>query len=303
MKNSRISLPRLAAAALACALLAGCAGTRPPFPSREHALTSMMDSEALFAQSLERAGGRAAYLRFLDDDALVFRPEPVSARRWWEGQPDGPAARTRDPLHAYAYVAASGDLGFVLGPYAARPGAPAERGLYVDVWRREGERWLLAAEMEVPEGAAPTPPFPRWRPPASYDTPVERMNASPGRVRRTLLKADSVFGQWAGMQSLGEAVSRFSDDSVRLLHPRVPLAKGLSEIQAHPAAGAKLPSFPDDAEVSRAGDFGWVRGRFYVPRASGGYQATGSYLRVWRRAFRGDWRLILEVTTEAGPAA
>ena len=285
---------------LVCVLAAGCAP--PPFRSQQDALATMVQTEMAFAQVAARAGTRAAFLRFLSDDGLLFGPQPVNGRQFWEGQPAARDTLTWQP--SYAQIAESGDYGFVTGPYEwrfGRPGAAPERGVYVNVWRRQGERWRLAAGMAVPEGPVPNPPARRWRPPTRFNTAIAPIGSNRGPLRRNLLAADSVFGEWAGRQGLAVALDRFAADSVRLLRPRTIPVENLSDARAHPAAALPQPSFAEDAEVSRAGDFGWVRGRFYVPRPSGGYQTSGSYLRIWRRPFRGDWKLLLDVTTEARP--
>ena len=118
---------RLAAASLL--LAAGLAGTPLVFPSDssaadvlDDAFTTMTDAERAFAQASKQHGVRAAFLEFLDDDAIGFEPSLGRAKAAWRARPvpADPLATTLSWQPRAGDVAASGDLGWLTGPYVLR---------------------------------------------------------------------------------------------------------------------------------------------------------------------------------------
>ena len=275
----------------AAALLGGCA--HAPFPSREDAVSSLAQADLTMAELATRTSVRDAFLRALSERSVLFTPEPVNGREEWGRRAPTDHALRWYPAHAYA--AASADLGFTTGPYELTPAGAtaAEHGWYVNVWGLEGGAWRLLTAAGAPAPTPPSPAPPRWRPPATFRTPISPMGAPLSRVRETLLAADRSFGQWAGDQGLGVALDRFGADGVRLLRAGSHPAVGRAAAAAHPAASAKQPAVTVDAFVSRAGDFGWTYGTYRVA----GTPETGHYLRIWSRTFRGDWKVLLDATT------
>jgi ketosteroid isomerase-like protein len=82
---------------------------------QEDALASLIEAERAFARAAEEKGVREAFLTYLAEGAIVFRPAPVEGRPLYEKMsPDNPALLTWTP--EVAEVSASGDLGYTSGP-------------------------------------------------------------------------------------------------------------------------------------------------------------------------------------------
>ena len=73
----------------------------------------IFDAEKSFEQAVAIDGIRSAYLKYLADDSVVFRPEPVNGKQFWKAREDDGAILVRNPL--YADIAANGMMGFVTG--------------------------------------------------------------------------------------------------------------------------------------------------------------------------------------------
>ena len=69
---------------LVALLLGGCSGSTPD----SFALSALLQTEREFATSARAYGMKVAFLRYLDDDAIVFRPHPVNAKRYTSERPD-----------------------------------------------------------------------------------------------------------------------------------------------------------------------------------------------------------------------
>jgi hypothetical protein len=78
------------------------------------AARAMVEAERKFYQTGQEQGTRAAFLAFLADDAIVFRPGPVNGKETWSKRPETGLDLVWEPT--FAVVARSADFGFDTGP-------------------------------------------------------------------------------------------------------------------------------------------------------------------------------------------
>jgi ketosteroid isomerase-like protein len=118
----------------------------------EH-LDSLVDVEKAFSALSVEKGMKVAFLAYLADDGILFRPAPVPGRKSWQSRPNPPGTLIWEP--SYAEVSAFGDLGLSTGPWEFRPpdGTQGEIGYgqFVSVWRRMDEEgpWMVAVDLGV----------------------------------------------------------------------------------------------------------------------------------------------------------
>jgi ketosteroid isomerase-like protein len=139
---------------LAIAALAAAAAAVPPRTGGADAAgeRAMADADRAFARLSRQQGMRAAFLAYLADDGVIFRPGPVPGRAFLEARPSPAIELTWTPV--YAAVAASGDLGYTTGPYEVRGTGPdralEDQGYYVTVWRKQADgSWKVAVDQGV----------------------------------------------------------------------------------------------------------------------------------------------------------
>src|SRR6185503_2149906 len=87
-------------------------------------LEEMVRTEQAFSKMAEEKTTREAFLAFIADDGLLFRPGAVNGKKWLLEHP-GPPPSDKKPLLAwqpnFAGMSASGDMGFTTGPWESRP--------------------------------------------------------------------------------------------------------------------------------------------------------------------------------------
>src|ERR1043165_985480 len=78
----------------------------------QSALQEMVKTEQAFSKMAEEQNTRDAFLAFIADDGLLFRPDAVNGKKWMLEHP-APQTSDKRPLlawqPAYAVMAASGD--------------------------------------------------------------------------------------------------------------------------------------------------------------------------------------------------
>src|SRR5687768_12358691 len=92
-------------------------------------LQEMVLTEQAFSRMAAEKNTRDAFMAFIADDGLLFRPGAVNGKKWMLAHP-APASDKR-PLLAwqpvFGMVAAAGDMGFTTGPWESKPDVNDEK--------------------------------------------------------------------------------------------------------------------------------------------------------------------------------
>jgi ketosteroid isomerase-like protein len=259
-------------------------------------------AERAFARMSAEQGVKPAFLAYLGDDAVLFRPGAVPGRKWMQDHPEPPIRLAWSP--SFVQVAQAGDLGYTTGPYELRSTDPKDTdvgyGRFVTVWRRQpGGDWRVALDAGVS-----TPQPPPAAPALEYGRPLAAVSPSAAAGREALLAADRVLAAAVAAEGAPAAYAAHLGEGARLLRAGAPPVTGAASIRAALAAEAlKLAWRPADGAVSRSGDLGYTYGTASFSREAGGPTRDAVYLRVWERAPGGDWKVVLDLLNPLPPPA
>jgi ketosteroid isomerase-like protein len=309
MERREVAMLRQNAAVLSAWLLLGPIAAADGQASNPH-LKRLIDAERAFSSASGEKGVREAFLLYLADDSVVFRPGPIPGRKAYEDMPPSSTLLlTWAP--EYAEVSAGGDIGYTTGPYMARdrakPEGSASYGHYVSIWERQANReWKVSLDAGVrhpqsgpaPETVATLPAgYRRWRGPR-VDRDAERT---------ALLEEESRFAQSARAEGLTEAYGRFAAEDIRVYRDGLlPVKCKTAFLKLLAGSTRKYSWGPVDAVVSATGDLGYVfGGRDGMSMDSREPFEASSYVRIWRKPAGGQWRIILDlaVPIPTGPAS
>jgi ketosteroid isomerase-like protein len=264
----------------------------PAKESRSAALLSLVDAEYAFARTAKEKGIQEAFLAFLADDAVLFRPGPVPGKQWLRAHPAAAGLLSWRPV--MAEVSAARNFGFTTGPYEYRKqatdAAPASYGQFFTVWKKIGNEWKALVDFGVTT-PAPDKPESGFAPvPLQAESPAESINleiarAQLMRMEKDLAKAVAVSGRSA-LQARVASGARF-------LQTGRPLATEPKEITEllNEEKGARAWT-PLQAEIANAGDLGFTYGTFEM-RPADLPARSGHYLHMWQRK-DGEWMLLVE---------
>jgi len=299
---------RLAAASLL--LAAGLAGTPLAFPSDssaadvlDDAFATMTDAERAFAQASKQHGVRAAFLEFLDDDAVGFEPSLGRAKEAWQARPvpADPLATTLSWQPRAGDVAASGDLGWLTGPYVYVPNGDVSHtafGCYFSIWiRRGGAPWrvLIDAGVSTAEPCA----FAGDGITRLASTESAPQAATAGASKSSLLDQDRSLDTRAAAVGLADAFGS-------LLHPHArfnregkqPLVGSAAVIEFLRSRPGSWTLVQRGGDVARSGDLGYTYGE-YDQKENIRTTEAGYYVRVWRRSATG-WQVTFDTLVPEG---
>ena len=261
----------------------------------QSALQEMVKTEQAFSKMAEETNTRDAFLAFIADDGLLFRPGAVNGKKWMLEHP-GPPPGDKKPLlawqPAYAGMAASGDMGFTTGPWEAKADINDEKpqgyGHFVTVWKKQADgTWKFVVDLGIshPQSGGPQT---LWTP-ADTSKKETFKPVDVAGARKSLLDRDQAYEGAALTQGLAKAFTAYASPDVRLYRENnlpfigreassAALAKTTGEVKWHVIGG----------DVSQAGDLGYTHGTYEAANEH------GSYVRIWKKQ-NGQWRIVMDV--------
>jgi len=267
-------------------------------------LKEMVQTEQAFSRTAEEKDTRDAFMSFIADDGLLFRPNAVNGKKWMQEHPV--PASDKHPLLAwqpvFARVAASGDLGFTTGPWEFKSDRsdekPAGYGHFVTIWKKQADgSWKFAVDLGIshPDSAGPL---------KLWDVSDER-TAKPSKLvnvleeQKKLTAQDRAFSDQGLKDGLIKAFTSFSATDIRLYrNDRLPFVGREASLSYLSAIKLNFVWKPTRSDVARSGDLGYTVGTYEaVPTndPTGKVTELGNYLRIWQKQ-NGSWRIVLDVT-------
>lgn len=257
-------------------------------------LDSLVQSERNFSETSAERGIRDAFLQYLAEDSILFRPGPVPGKKWMKERPPVPGHLSWQPV--LAVISGSGDLGYTTGPWVYRSKGPAEGeagyGHFVSIWRKQADgNWKVILDAGIshpdPQTLQPELETATWK----RSSTVADLESE----RNALLKTDQDFSRIAAASGTAEACARFCAENVRIYRDGGLPLKGKDAFSS--LSSEKLSLSPFTADLSQSGDLGYTYG------TSDGEMQKGSYLHIWRKESNGDWKVVLDVISPAPPQA
>lgn len=256
-------------------------------PPPDAQLQSLIDVERAFAETSRTKGMREAFLSFLGEGSVVFRPGPVAAREWIESRPNPAGSLLWEP--AFAEISSSQNLGYTTGPWEYRTDEESSWGHYITIWSRDTDRpWKVLVDLgnSYPEPSTGPVEVEGLSAPKSRRN---RADANPTRLRET----DIAFSQHSDKKGMASAYARYVTRDVRIYRNGAPPTLGIKQAQPLLTESPGALTWEPD-RVGIEGNLGYSWGRAQL-LADTNVPEGLTYLRIWREESRGTWRVALEI--------
>ena len=264
-------------------------------------LQDMVKTEQAFSKMAEEKNTRDAFMAFIAEDGLLFRPGAVNGKKWMIEHPV--PASDKKPLLAwqplFAGMALAGDLGFTTGPWEfkedVKDPTPAGYGHFVTLWKKQADgSWKFVVDLGIqhPQSGGPQK---LWHP---KDKP-SKAEFIPGLVKpEDLIEKDRKFAA-LGAKELLPAFFSYAAPDIRLYRagslPHIGIEKSAN---AFTSVKGNLTWTPIGADVSRSGDLGYTHGTYEITAPDDAKKVIerGSYVRIWRAEPGHAMRVVLDIT-------
>jgi ketosteroid isomerase-like protein len=249
----------------------------------------------------EENNARDAFMAFIADDGLLFRPGAVNGKKWMIEHPVPPS--DKKPLlawqPAFAGMASSGDMGFTTGPWEAKADIKDEKpsgyGHFVTVWKKQSDgSWKFVVDLGISHPMSGGPQT-LWHPTPEATQP--KASTAGGRNSlKTLLERDRALSEASQQQGLDKGFAQYAAPDVRLYREAgLPFIGREASLAALAKINGKFKSETIGGDVSRAADLGYTHGTYEITDTANKVIEKGSYVRIWKEQ-GGLWVVVLQVT-------
>lgn len=255
------------------------------------AARAMVDAEKKFYQTGQEQGTRAAFLAFLAEDGIVFRPGPVNGKEAWGKRSETGLDLVWEPT--FAVIARSADFGYDTGPAKWRANKKEEKftghGQFISIWKKQKDgSWKVALDCGI-ENPEPTgkPETLRTLVPDESKAPVDLNTAQKNRWD-TQQKFDAAAKRDSALATL-----TFAAPEIRVY--RDGHFPSIGKDAARPLLDANAGRMTFEmlgADMSRSADLSYTYGKYSNFRPKGTEQ--GHYFQIWQADNAGAWKLVLD---------
>lgn len=190
-------------------------------------LEQLVNTERQFIRAAAERGQKIAFLEMLADGGILFRPNAINGKQFWNDEKETTPSFMRRKL-TVADISSNGIVGYTTGSWElfkkGMTGSPDASGQYATIWekRPDGKFYITldvtikhesfpVAEIERPAGARPS----RDNNKKGYSAAEASMN---------FLKVGMAN------KALGQAYAKFASNEVRLLREGIPPIVGKKEV-------------------------------------------------------------------------
>ena len=314
-----------------CALIAAL-GAWAPAATHASALDTLVAAEHAFAALSQASGMKEAFLTYLTDDAVVFRPAPKNGRQIWRARESPPGMLAWAP--DYVEISGDEDFGVTIGPWEYRPAKdvpPSLHGHFISVWRRMSDgAWRVVADIGVEHEqpavgvdavelvAGPAHP----KPPQvlhEFGGPVFGPNlmqgvsfaSGPGYVPiADRMRARAITAMMFAERDLVHITRNYGAERAYVAHAAedvrvfrggsLPMSGVADAISANVARGRRVELVAHGHGLATSRDMGYSYGLLIGRGSASAKPDTVSYLHVWRRDEDDRWRLAVDVENAFG---
>ncbi len=255
----------------------------------QSALQQMFDTEKAFEQAAAEKGMKAAFLEFLSDDSIIFSPNAINGKQFWQAKEDSSAALLVRKS-TYGDISANGLLGYTMGDWRLYPKGKseslAEFGQYVTIWeKRQNGRFFASVDIGISHDKLTF---------ADTDR-VLRANRTSDPNKRGWSPTDSSMNfqrMSMSQERLGAAYKKFAADDVRLLIERQPPILGKKNVVAEMGRYISI-EFPKKTALFQSADMAYTWNPCQYANSNEGTE-TGNCLHVWKLRNK-KWWIVLGV--------
>jgi ketosteroid isomerase-like protein len=270
------------------------------------ALDSLVAAERAFARTSVEKGVRESFLEFFADDGINFQPHPTKTR---EALLKRPAPAERPPVvlnwePIFADVSRAGDLGYTTGPYTFTDRSPEKRptryGFYFSIWKKQpDDNWkvVVDAGIETPDHSREHFTF---TPAQSQSSATKPRNLEDARAE--LLKMDEALLQAVKKRGASSGFLRYLGSESRMDRDGMLPLVGPDAIKSYLDRSQMVLTWsPLKSDVSASSDLGYTYGSYEMKTDHSQTSEKGYYVRVWKRALNGDWKLVFDTHSPIPP--
>lgn len=250
----------------------------------------VLDVEKDFNRIIAQKGIKDGMLAVVEPDALVFKPEPISAKTFYTGSTN--TAGKLIVVPKIARISANGDLAFTAGTYTSKNGTEDEDfGEYLSIWRVDlykKLKMIFNIDMQHPE--------PKQTQLLDIKDPVAKPGISgrdPFNGRNIIITTDKLFNSSLALSTLS-AYKEFITLDGRFYFPGFEPVVGQDKIlQFIGNQAINIEALNTGAGRAASGDLAYSYGKAKIKK--GEITNNYNYVRIWEPDKAHKWNMLVEI--------
>lgn len=266
-------------------------------------LQPLIEAERSFARLSAESGMREAFMSYLAEEAIIFRPEPVLGREKYANSPTVPDMLIWQPI--FADISRDGKLGYTTGPWEFHQSGERDSavtfGHYVSIWKQQKDHsWKVVIDVGI---FHPYPGYNLNEALLEIEHPLYDVSKTLRKIPKSsldiLLDLDRSFSDQAEGLGISKAFQTFAHPDLRLYRentlPLVGVEYALTYLTDLVGVYRWTPQAADQASSADLGyTFGTGEYRMETPDSL--HLEKFSYLHIWKIDFEGNWKVVVDVT-------
>jgi len=281
------------------------------------ALQAMVDTERAFSKRAADEGVRPAFVAFIADDGILFRPTAVNGKKWFSEHPV-PASDKRPLLSWYpsfADISLAGDMGYTTGPWERRndihDADAVAWGNFLTVWKRQPDnsfKFVIDLGISNPKPEQVAAP---WQPSGNEMQSVGGLGPRNKQAGVGLTAREHEFAAASAKRGVQIAFAEAAATDVRLFrNGRQPIVGKANAVNALRDV-EKWTWEPAFADVARSGDLGYSYGSYELTKTDPALKPEerverGNYFRIWKRVSANvhfaEWQVVTDLLDPIAPS-
>ena len=258
-------------------------------PAAGQAVQAMYDAERAFGQAVSVKGFNPAFLDFLAEDAIIFRPEAVNGPEFLRTR-DESKARTLRRTVTRADISMNGLLGYTTGQWTMTERVKSIQvqriGQYATVWqKRQDGQYKAILDIEISHDPVEKKKK-RYIAPVPYARDKNVRGWSAADATMNFLKMSMT------KKGLGGAYDKYASDDVRLLREGVPPIDGRGDAEEEMERYMAV-DFPTRVSQFESSDMAYSWNACSYADSNEGME-KGNCLHIWKLQDK-KWRIVLGV--------
>jgi ketosteroid isomerase-like protein len=253
---------------------------------------TVVDAEVAFNKAVAKKGLKDGFLSVIDDDAVVFRPNAVSAKEFYTRIDKQPGNLSWEPK--FGRIAANSDLAFTAGPYVYQNSSTDTDkvyGHYVSLWRADADgRLKLLIDLGIQHPEPEQPEIIDLKDPEGKVLPPSK---DPFQAKKLITGTDDMFNHSLAISTLA-AYKEFLSPEAHYYFPGFEPLIGTDKIMKFVNNNA-ISIISKTTSVGRSGsnDLAYSYGTASIKK--GTVQSNYNYVRIWELDATHKWNILLEV--------
>jgi hypothetical protein len=251
-------------------------------------LQTLADTEKSFARTASEKGTKSAFLEFAAPDGVLFQPNIINAKTYWNSRGDSKGLLAWQP--SYVDISSNGVLGWTTGPWEFYPNGKDDKatafGDFVTLWQKQPDgKFRFVLDIGISHAQAQVGGV-EWKSPASVG---KEMNS------RRIAAGDSSNGFFtlANQNNLKKAYKSYAADDIRVLREGKMPILGKDAFLDELKKDKMSVAFAKRSVFFEAADLAYINNTYVLTRADKTIE-KGNFLQIWKLR-GGKWQIVLDI--------